>query len=117
MLVLGIDVIRRLLFKLDFNFGSKGLCGLEKKEGGFKVSAIQKSIRLISIAFGVIALFMALSFPKIADLMVIGLGTIVIFVLVTIFALIRKNVLKYRIAALISIITGFLVNLFSLYGE
>ncbi len=83
-----------------------------KKSKAVSKSALHKSIRLISIAFGVIALFMALSFPKIVDLMVIGLATIVIFVPVTIFALIRKNVHKYRIAALTSIITGFLVNLF-----
>jgi len=55
---------------------------------------------------------MALVFPKIVDLMVVGLATIVIFVPVTFLALIKKDVHRYRATALASIVTGFVVNLF-----
>ncbi len=68
-------------------------------------------IRLATIIFGVIALFMALVFPKIVDLMVVGIGTIVIFIPVTFLALTSKNVTSYNRLALGSIISGFGVNL------
>jgi hypothetical protein len=55
---------------------------------------------------------MALVLPKIVDLMVVGIATIVIFVPVTFLALIKDDVYKYRIAAIYSIISGFTVNLF-----
>jgi SSS family solute:Na+ symporter len=89
----------------------KDFVGWKKKRKIPKV-ALHKSIRLIAVIFGVIALAMALVFPKIVDLMVIGLATIVIFVPVTFFALIKKEVQQYRAAALVSIISGFCVNLF-----
>ena len=78
---------------------------------------IQKRIRITTFIFGIIALLMALNFPKIVDLMVIGLATIVIFVPVTFLALIKKDVIKYKKAALSSILSGFFVNLgFFIYG-
>jgi len=83
-----------------------------KKGKEMSQRALHSKIRIVAVVFGVIALFMALSFPKIVDLMVVGLATIVIFVPVTIFALIRKDVHKFRVAALTSIIVGFIVNLF-----
>jgi uncharacterized membrane protein (UPF0136 family) len=55
---------------------------------------------------------MALVLPKIVDLMVVGIATIVIFVPVTFLALIKDDVYKYRMAAIYSIISGFVVNLF-----
>lgn len=74
-------------------------------------------IRYGTIVFGVIALFMALVFPYIVDLMVVGISTIAIFVPITLFALIRKDVSPYRKTAIASIVTGFIVNLgFFIFG-
>ncbi len=89
----------------------KDFVGWKKKKNEISKTQLQKNIRAISVVFGVIALFMALSFPKIVDLMVVGLATIVIFVPVTFFALIRKDAQTYRVAALASIISGFVANL------
>ncbi|HZK07192.1 MAG TPA: sodium:solute symporter family protein [Bacteroidales bacterium] len=78
---------------------------------------VRRSIRLTTIAFGIIALIMALVFPRIVDLMVVGLGTIVIFVPVTVAALTHRSVHRWRMAALYSILSGFLVNLgFFIWG-
>ncbi|MCB0807457.1 MAG: hypothetical protein KDC05_16815, partial [Bacteroidales bacterium] len=73
---------------------------------------IHKQIRIAAIVFGIIALGMALLLPKIIDLMVVGIATIVIFVPVTFLALIRKDVYRFRKIAVISVISGFVVNLF-----
>jgi len=67
-------------------------------------------IRLATLVFGVIALGMALVFPYIVDLMVVGISTITIFVPITLFSLINKEVYQYRRAALWSILSGFVVN-------
>lgn len=86
---------------------------------GFSLSSgqTQGRVRIATIVFGFIALFMALVFPKIVDLMVVGLATIVIFVPVTFLALMRKDVHKYRAPALWSIVAGFAVNLsFFIWG-
>lgn len=74
----------------------------------------EKSHRLIKVAtvvFGVIALFMALVFPNIVDLMVVGISTITIFAPITLFALINKNAFHYRRVVLVSLLTAFFVNL------
>ena len=79
-----------------------------------KVSA-KKAHGLIKIAtfvFGFIALFVALVFPNIVDLMVVGISTITIFAPITLFALIKKNAFAYRKAVLISLLAAFFVNLF-----
>jgi len=73
---------------------------------------IYKQIRMATVIFGLIALALALVLPKIVDLMVVGIATIVIFVPVTFLALIKDDVYKYRKAAIYSIISGFTVNLF-----
>ena len=73
---------------------------------------IYKQIRIATLVFGLIALGMALVLPKIVDLMVVGIATIVIFVPVTFLALIRDDVYKYHRIAVYSIISGFIVNLF-----
>lgn len=79
---------------------------------------IQKEIRIAAILFGLIALGMALVFPKIVDLMVVGIATIVIFVPITFLALIKHNVFRYRKAAVLSIIVGFVINLaFFIWGN
>jgi len=60
---------------------------------------------------------MALILPKIVDLMVVGIATIVIFVPITFLALIKDDVYKYRKIAVASIIAGFIVNLvFFIWG-
>lgn len=74
-------------------------------------------MKYITIIFGIIALVMALVFPNIVDLMVVSLSTITIFAPLTLFALVKKDAHKYRKAALISLISGFTVNLvFFIYG-
>jgi SSS family solute:Na+ symporter len=73
-------------------------------------STTQTWIRLVTVIFGILALFIALSFPYIVDLMVVGIGTIVIFVPVTVLALTHKDPHHYARAALISIFFGFAVN-------
>jgi SSS family solute:Na+ symporter len=73
--------------------------------------AVRRSVRITAVAFGIIALLMALVFPRIVDLMVVGLGTIVIFVPITVLALTHRSVHRWRMAALYSILSGFVVNL------
>ncbi|MCD6112731.1 MAG: sodium:solute symporter family protein [Bacteroidales bacterium] len=93
----------------------KDFIGWKKKEISNK--KIQLHIRITTIIFGIIALFMAIFFPKVIDLMVVGLATIVIFVPVTFLALIKKDVIKYKAVALASIFSGFFVNLgFFIWG-
>lgn len=76
----------------------------------------QIHIRLATVAFGIIALIIALLFPKIVDLMVVGIGSIVIFVPATLFALTHKNAVHYNKIALWSILSGFVVNLIFFIG-
>jgi Na+/proline symporter len=90
----------------------KDFVGFGKKGKAEPLKKTQAKVRITALVFGIVALFMALSFPEIVDLMVVGLGTIVIFVPVTLLALIKKHVCHYRYAALASIGAGFVVNLF-----
>lgn len=69
-----------------------------------------KMIRLVTVVFGLVALILALSFPYIVDLMVVGIGTIVIFVPATLLALTNKAPHRYALMALLSILSGFVVN-------
>lgn len=76
-----------------------------------------KKVRIAVIIFGVVAMAIALSFPNIVDLMVVGVSTISIFVPITLFALIRKDVYRFRAIAFASILAGFVINLiFFTYG-
>lgn len=80
-------------------------------------SQLQKSIRIISLGFGILALFIALSFPKVVDLMIVGISMIVIYTPITLIALIKKDPYKYRKVAFISVVLAFVVNLsFFLWG-
>jgi sodium/proline symporter/sodium/pantothenate symporter len=97
--LVSISVVR------DFAGWRKGKSLADKKH-------IHKEIRIAAIIFGLIALGMALILPKIVDLMVVGIATIVIFVPITFLALIKDNVYKYRKVAILSILSGFIVNLF-----
>ncbi len=73
-------------------------------------STTQKWIRGVTIIFGALALSIAMGFPYIVDLMVVGIGTIVIFVPVTVLALTHSRPHYYAKAALVSIFLGFVVN-------
>jgi hypothetical protein len=90
----------------------KDFVGWKKKNIHVSTIHTKKNVRTATLVFGFVALFMALALPKIVDLMVVGLATIVIFVPVTFFALISKEVHRYRTPALWSIVVGFIVNLF-----
>lgn len=82
-----------------------------------RITHLQWKIRIATFVFGIIAMLMALNFPKIVDLMVVGIGTIVIFVPVTFLALLKKNTTKYRWAAFYSVLAGFIINFgFFLFG-
>jgi SSS family solute:Na+ symporter len=83
--------------------------GWKKKQE--KSTRMHSRIRIAAFIFGFIALFMALVFPRIVDLMVVGLATIVIFVPVTFLALLKKDAFAYRKIALGSILSGFAANL------
>ncbi len=67
-------------------------------------------IRYTTIVFGIIALSMALVFPHIVDLMVVGISTIALFAPITFLALIRKDVHRFRKTALASILSAFVLN-------
>lgn len=86
--------------------------GWRKKSSLSDKKHIHKEIRIAAIIFGFIALGMALILPKIVDLMVVGIATIVIFVPVTFLALIKDNVYRYHKIAVVSVLCGFVVNLF-----
>ncbi len=81
-----------------------------KKEDVSKEKA-HLMIRIATVIFGIIALFIALTFPYIVDLMVVGISTITIFAPITLFALISKNAFAYRKVALASILSAFFINL------
>lgn len=81
------------------------------KKGKISDQKQYKLIRLASAFFGVLALILALLLPQIVNLMVVGIGTISIFVPITFLALIKNNVKPYRKAALFSVISGFVVNI------
>jgi len=90
----------------------KDFVGWGKKKEDVSVKSIHRSIRIATITFGLVALFIALVFPKIVDLMVIGISTITIFAPITFFALINKDAFRYKKSALWSILSGFIVNVF-----
>jgi len=72
---------------------------------------LQRNIRISSIVFGILALFIALSFPKIVDLMVVGISMIVIYTPITLLALSNKNHYEYRYVAFWAILLAFVVNI------
>ncbi len=89
----------------------KDFAGWNKKKVISKEKA-HKMIRIATFIFGITALFMALVFPNIVDLMVVGISTITIFAPITLFALVVKNPFAYRKVVLISLLAAFFVNLF-----
>ncbi len=89
----------------------KDFAGWKKTKQKLNHRKLHKSIRIISIFFGFIALLMALVLPKIVDLMVVGIASIVIFAPVSFLALIKKDVDKYKKQALYSLLFGFIVNI------
>lgn len=89
----------------------KDFTGWRKKKSIENKRNLHFEIRVATVVFGIIALGLALILPKIVDLMVVGIATIVIFVPITFLALIKSHVYPYRKIAVISIISGFVVNL------
>ena len=89
----------------------KDFVGWGKKKEEVSKKKAHMMIRIATVVFGIIALFMALVFPNIVDLMVVGISTITIFAPITLFALTSKNAFAYRKAALASILTAFVINL------
>ena len=89
----------------------KDFVGWGKKKGEVTKEKAHRMIRLMTIIFGVLALFISLEFPNIVDLMVVGISTITIFAPITLFALVSKNAYRFRKAALASILSAFVVNL------
>ncbi len=85
--------------------------GWSKRKGQRNIKQECMKILITTFIFGIIAMVMALVFPRIVDLMLIGLATVVIFAPITFLALIRKNVREYRKLALASILSGFIVNI------
>ncbi len=89
----------------------KDFAGWSKSQNVSKEKA-HKMIRIATFIFGILALFIALVFPNIVDLMVVGISTITIFAPITLFALIVKNPYNYRKLVLTSLLVAFFVNLF-----
>jgi len=89
----------------------KDFAGWKKKKEEPNTKKLHKNIRIISIFFGLTALAMALVLPKIVDLMVVGIASIVIFVPVSFLALTKKEVYQYKKQAFYSLLFGFIVNL------
>ena len=89
----------------------KDFAGWKKKPEKINTKKLHRDIRIISVIFGLTALAMALIMPKIVDLMVVGIASIVIFVPVSFLALIKKEVHQYKKQALYSLLLGFIVNL------
>lgn len=89
----------------------RDFAGWEKMQEIQNTNQLQKYIRIATLIFGFLALFAALAFPKIVDLMVVGLGTIVIFVPITFLALIKKDVHRFNKTAMASVVSGFTVSL------
>ena len=89
----------------------KDFAGRKKQKMDIEPKKLHKSIRIISIFFGLTALVMALILPKIVDLMVVGIASIVIFAPVTYLALIKKDVLIYKVQAFYSLFFGFIINI------
>lgn len=88
----------------------KDFVGWGKKKEDISPKKAHLMIRIATIVFGVIALFVALVFPYIVDLMVVGISTITIFAPITLFALVSKNAFAYRKTALASILVAFVIN-------
>lgn len=89
----------------------KDFVGWGKKKEDISQEKAHLMIRIATIVFGIIALFIALVYPFIVDLMVVGISTITIFAPITLLALIKKDAYVYRKAALTSILVAFIINL------
>lgn len=90
--------------------------GWKKKKGERDIKRERRNILITTFIFGIAAMIVALLFPNIVDLMVVGLATIVIFAPATIIALTTEDPYKRRRSALASIFAGFIVNLLFFIG-
>ncbi|MEA3448705.1 MAG: sodium:solute symporter family protein [Bacteroidota bacterium] len=81
-----------------------------KKNGITKAKSF-KYMRIAVFLFGAVALTMALFFANIVNLFVAGITMNILFTPITILALVKKDVYKYKFAAFSSIISGAIVIL------
>jgi solute:Na+ symporter, SSS family len=81
-----------------------------KKDGISKANSF-RYMRIAVFLFGAMALAMALFFADIVNLFVAGITMNILFTPITILALIKKDVYKYKFAAFSSILTGVVVIL------
>ena len=88
---------------------ARDFLGWKRKEKSKK--ALHRNIRSIRVFFGILAMFMALVFPNIVDLMVVGISMIVIYTPISLIALSSKNPYDYRKVAFVSIVLAFITNL------
>ncbi len=76
-----------------------------------------KRIRIAVVFFGAIALAMALYFSDIVELFIAGITLNILFAPICLFALIKKDVYKYKFIAFYSILSGAVViAAFFIYG-
>jgi solute:Na+ symporter, SSS family len=71
-----------------------------------------KRIRIAVVIFGAMALAMALYFANIVELFIAGITLNIVFAPVCLFALLKKDVHKYKFAAFYSILSGIIVIAF-----
>lgn len=87
------------------------------KEKGQSKDKTYRRVRYAVVIFGALALSMALFFADIVNLFVAGITMNILFTPITILALIRKDVYKYKLAAFSSILWGTAVILIMfIYG-
>jgi SSS family solute:Na+ symporter len=79
------------------------------KEKSLSKEQTFKRVRWAVIIFGILCLAMALFFADIVNLFVAGITLNILFTPVTLLALIKKNVYKYKYAAFSSILSGTIV--------
>ncbi len=70
---------------------------------------IFRKVRIAVVIFGALALGMALYLPDIVELFIAGITLNIIFTPITILALLKKDVYRYKKAAFYSILSGTLV--------
>lgn len=79
-----------------------------KTEGKPK-DKVFKQVRIAVVVFGALALGMALYMADIVELFIAGITLNIIFTPITLLALIKKDVYKYKFAAFTSILSGTIV--------
>ena len=79
------------------------------KEENLSKEKTFKRVRLAVVVFGAAALGMALYMADIVELFIAGITLNIIFTPITLLALIKKDVYKYKFAAFASVLSGVIV--------